>query len=58
MKGWPREELPYILSAAVDVAADQVGIVPLKLGRRHNASCEHALSEAGRKPFGLLPNPL
>jgi len=46
MKRWPREQLPYILNAAADVAADQVSIALLELGGRHNASCEHALSQA------------
>src|SRR4029077_11603641 len=41
----PGEKLTQIRDAAGDVAADEIGIVPFDVGRRHDRPREHALAE-------------
>src|SRR5213078_3696090 len=53
-----REQLRDILRAAVDVAADEIGIMPLKIGGKPYLSRQDALAKTGRETLDLILDPL
>ena len=53
-----REELRKILEAAINIAADKIGIVALHCGRSHRTSSDDPRAEAWGEAFDLRLNPL
>jgi hypothetical protein len=48
------KELQQRCFAAVDVAPDQIRVVPLEVGWMHHVTSQDAIAESGRVPFDLV----
>src|SRR4051812_19844532 len=51
--GWPKDHLPEGCLAAIEVSADQVGIMLFEGGWSHRVPGDNPIAEAGREPLDL-----
>src|ERR1041385_6131861 len=57
-KDWTHDQLAQVCGTAVNVAAGQITVRLLKIGRIHGVAGQNAIAKAGREPFDLRFDPL